>query len=1819
MEGKTVLGLKMTNIPLLQGDGEEEDDIDFFESDPLNDKGLTFSIKQPVIHPDLAPISITSHNIMKITSFEQATPLITSFLSTLPDFQIPPPFEGSLYFVPDHVINEKYSQELDRYAKDTDPNSEFSLDLDDAHVNVLAQISIVKFFKGQNIDFSHFLDESTLNVIDNRIIALIHYCMSKSDDHQVSSYHRIHSISEFIKTPSVAPISILFPDFTLQKISHDLCIDLVSMFPHHPLLPSLVEKFNSIIDPTANELLSLIPEDDGDEDTDFSDSFFESINNVQKKQQPLININVINTFNEIVPNALDINQSSNVISVELQEPPSMVTYKNYINESDLNAQLTPNLFKDWVLSLYPHLKECERLSPFILPTKVSKQQKQLYRKSEEKFQSMPTSLRIDDDDEINLSSENLLQVITYTGSMNDLQTMFGTIFAPSLFPLNYTIAHMIYADPKVPYKPRSFIYPAIIENEYKGHKISDNQTLSEVIESFEKLAKIDAQNDEQSTNEVKIESLQSKRDLPNKDTESPPLTVQLMALSDIEFLMHERSPLTFDHNSSQPPFSKDSEKTTRGQQLFQIYTKYIYPPYLTFRAATALALNVIDTDATLAINFLFEGIYVLLYNYPQMLRVDFVRNVILYLAELLEKQEQYYYSSLFFDVFYLSNQNDMKHSNEIALLCQKNLDSVRTVFHYTQSMKYLVNEAKTEEALYLAQVLASIYNEYSDYESPISILSFLLKDTYDFLSNTHKSTEPPLPNKPGGSIQPRKLTKGNKPPLGKQFKPQADQLNTILTGTSLCEILIKTRHFSHASRLLSSLHASNGNAMSNTLLSFVEKQSLLKKNLFKEFLKSIQDLQFKSRRNTPTVKFSVLSAASFDNPLATVRLLIRGYLKRELFRYSLLWSEAYITAQPKMAMKDIGYGFLTRGLSLYQALHHIHSMSPPYSLYAICSTISNKILSYADDKNKEFKTYEDVFVEALSSLKAAFICLDKVGSQRQLSYSYLLYADLLLMHFFDSEFERLNIKNLNSSSATSLNDNLNENDEDEIGDINTESDCEFELDDNLDDDSKIKPITISEPIMRIKINNFPLLMSKVAYFPPTTISKQNIIDELRKVFRRIDSIVTKCMNPIYIIYYQALLSKYLFLQKKIEGSKKIFDYAFNNMKKYFFNGDEIICKDASLPTISLFRYVVMNMGTTLLFYDKNFINDRLIIFDWLRSIQTLYQHQIRVVTEENKERIEPRLEVSINSLSPMKSLKVVDFLKVLKNAGVESSKSKNSNDTITKCLSCINVNIHLFETGKTSEEEMHLNNEELCKQIESIADEYRRASKLNMPIDMTYSYVSKMFPMVQGVIYLQHLNDSIFLYRPSNGLKRRILLKSIAHSETEKPEKSNINLSSNLNPSNSSSNTINSNPGIRTQSTNSISSIASSSSISSISSDILNYSNSAVFKGSTISTMTNKGEITYNSTSSLFQPKFIEMVALFLMCDKKQRHDQFNSRLARKLCSETNDTIFGSSLDDLTVWEKIADKHFFGENRIFGKGLKGAFCSVKTSMPSIFITSLDLNALPLELMLPNILLIRVRSYARFISKPVDFKPENQGKYPRIKICRIKQNPYHMMKVAIRRSKDTTSEFISAIGGDIPQLQNVFENDRSFFYPFSLFSSNNSNLYYTDKFAFCDIIELSSESTIDLNINTIINSYQNTNNNNNNNSSNNSENETNNKNDKETKNASNTTSVQSKVSIFVFTYSDLGEMPLLLEKLIDSFPLSYFMFIPAQFVREAFQQMVMIFERHQRRIKFVEDHPDDASLSLHKDICNSTFDFVTLLQATLIQFLDCPIPLYVPPQ
>jgi hypothetical protein len=91
------------------------------------------------------------------------------------------------------------------------------------------------------------------------------------------------------------------------------------------------------------------------------------------------------------------------------------------------------------------------------------------------------------------------------------------------------------------------------------------------------------------------------------------------------------------------------------------------------------------------------------------------------------------------------------------------------------------------------------------------------------------------------------------------------------------------------------------------------------------------------------------------------------------------------------------------------------------------------------------------------------------------------------------------------------------------------------------------------------------------------------------------------------------------------------------------------------------------------------------------------------------------------------------------------------------------------------------------------------------------------------------------------------------------------------------------------------------------------------------------------------------------------------------------------------------------------------------------------------------------------------------------------------------------------------------------------------------------------------------------------------------------------------------------MPLMLEKMMGDYPFAFYMFIPAQFVREAFREMVLIFERQEKRIQYCAmDSPRESTEGrLNMGVSAVPFNFVTLVQGTLMATLGCPIPVIAP--
>ena len=94
-------------------------------------------------------------------------------------------------------------------------------------------------------------------------------------------------------------------------------------------------------------------------------------------------------------------------------------------------------------------------------------------------------------------------------------------------------------------------------------------------------------------------------------------------------------------------------------------------------------------------------------------------------------------------------------------------------------------------------------------------------------------------------------------------------------------------------------------------------------------------------------------------------------------------------------------------------------------------------------------------------------------------------------------------------------------------------------------------------------------------------------------------------------------------------------------------------------------------------------------------------------------------------------------------------------------------------------------------------------------------------------------------------------------------------------------------------------------------------------------------------------------------------------------------------------------------------------------------------------------------------------------------------------------------------------------------------------------------------------------------------------------------------------MYIFTYTDLCELPMMIEQMFKHSPLAIFMFIPANSFKKAFELMKDIFERH--RIRMKDNHLEIQQQTL----LFSPETLACSVQLTLIRALNVPIPLFMP--
>jgi hypothetical protein len=107
-------------------------------------------------------------------------------------------------------------------------------------------------------------------------------------------------------------------------------------------------------------------------------------------------------------------------------------------------------------------------------------------------------------------------------------------------------------------------------------------------------------------------------------------------------------------------------------------------------------------------------------------------------------------------------------------------------------------------------------------------------------------------------------------------------------------------------------------------------------------------------------------------------------------------------------------------------------------------------------------------------------------------------------------------------------------------------------------------------------------------------------------------------------------------------------------------------------------------------------------------------------------------------------------------------------------------------------------------------------------------------------------------------------------------------------------------------------------------------------------------------------------------------------------------------------------------------------------------------------------------------------------------------------------------------------------------------------------------------------------------------------------------------VEIRATFFVLSYADFCEIPAMVADLMQKNLGAFFMFIPAGVIRDAFKAMLLIFQRHEERLRYVQDHTGSTNdcVKMHANVCQP-HEFVPALQATLIAQLGCPVAIIVP--
>jgi hypothetical protein len=550
-----------------------------------------------------------------------------------------------------------------------------------------------------------------------------------------------------VKSPDFAPLSRLFPTFSVLEMIERLARLLCVIFAKHPILESVIRSLAQFAPKVSKFLPSLLTED-----SDMSDSFFASLKCIAANKA-VMTLQVF--IDHAVRNPLAAETAApRIEKISVKSPPSTFSFLL----PDGTDALGPYAFSDWIRS-------------------VGRPGRGSFRQGK--------------------GREGLFGLLGDRGRLIEAMPA-----EPELghFGLYYPALQVANIAGEV---TKGCAFPTLIRAERAAHAaISANPSQQTVMEDavldFLGMVKFEAI-------EIAIpERFGRKQPMPRGDVITRANLVTMLAVADIQFILSGRSPLTCQRFL--PNFTVDlahplMEEGAIAAQLMRFYTQAPLSPYIALRVAFAAGLALSESRPGDACSLVFEAIFLVNSVFPLLAAAPVVRAAVLFLAELLEKMDSYYYTAQTIDRFFTMDTTDFASASAIAQLASHNRDMVRAVFQYTELIKCLIRQNVCDQVLYLGKTVATIYRENGLNTTSIALLAHLLARTY--------------------GAQMVEWSGEGEGEAESGFRPEPTSVNTALVALYTVERLISARMHTKAEQLLAAVNTALPSSVLGKIITFL--------------------------------------------------------------------------------------------------------------------------------------------------------------------------------------------------------------------------------------------------------------------------------------------------------------------------------------------------------------------------------------------------------------------------------------------------------------------------------------------------------------------------------------------------------------------------------------------------------------------------------------------------------------------------------------------------------------------------------------------------------------------------------------------------------------------------------------------------------------------------------------------------------------------------------------------------------------------------------------------------------------------------------------